>query len=186
MTATAPDEVLRRRARALARPLESTEDVGAAHQVMRFRLGEQGYAVPLDAIRQVVPLTGAARLPRAAWPLVALAPVGGRIVPVVALDRSTAGAGLPAGTGWVLAVATGETVVCLPADEVTELVDLRDVDVTVDGDGSSHARGLTRDGDVLLDVDGLLASVEGQHVGQQGGQQEEEHRAGAAGPGDDV
>lgn len=185
MTATAPDEVLRRRARALARPLESTEDVGATHQVMRFRLGEQGYVVPLDDIRQVVPLTGAARLPRAAWPLVALAPVGGRIVPVVALDRSTVGTGLPPGTAWALAVATGEMVVCLPADEVTELVDLRDVDVTVDGDGSSHARGLTRDGDVLIDVDGLLASVEGQHVAQQGGQQVE-HRAGAAGPGDDV
>lgn len=180
MTAATDTELLRRRAQELARPLDvAATDVGTTRQIMRFRLGGDGYAVPLDRTRQVVALTGVARLPRAAWPLVALTSVAGHIVPIIMPGSSTPGQGLPAGTPWGVAVEAGGTTVCFPADVVTGVVDLRDEDVTVDGadDGGRSSRGLTRGGDVLIDVDALVASVEGRQT---------DGRSGAAGPQDDV
>jgi chemotaxis signal transduction protein len=158
------DELLQRRARELARPLELADDRAATREVLRFRLATERYAVPLDDVRQVVPLAGAARLPLAAWPLVALGSVGGAIVPVVALGRSEAGAAVASSAPWAVAVAAHGTVLCLPADDVAGLVEVRDADLTAHaaGDGEDrHARGLTRDGDVLLDVEALVATVVG-------------------------
>lgn len=178
MTATTDEELLRRRARDLARPLDA-EDVGDTRQMMRFRLGGDGYAVPLDRAREVVALAGAARLPRPAWPLVALTSVAGHIVPIVMPGRSMPGQGLPPDTTWGVAVEAGGTTVCFPADVVTGVVDLREVDVSADGagDGRRFSRGITRDGDIVIDVDGLVASVEGRQP---------DGRSGAAGPQDDV
>lgn len=179
MTATTHTELLRRRARELARPLEVDDDAGATREMMRFRLGGDGYAVPLGRTRQVVPLAGVARLPRAAWPLVGLTSVAGQIVPIVMAARSTSGQGLPAGTPWGVAVESGGTIVCFPADVVTGVIDLRDAEVSTDaaGDVEGFSRGLTRDGDILIDVDALVASVEGRQA---------DRRSGAAGPQDDA
>lgn len=158
-------EVLEQRARALARPLATT-DAAASRQVLQFRYDGAGYAVPLTAVRSVVPLTGAARLPADARPLVAVGAVAGEIVPVLGLGTRDTGA---RGSTWGIAVEAADVTLCLPADDVAGIVELRDDELTTtapaDDPGDGRAGAITTRGDVLLDVDALVSSLTRQRSG---------------------
>lgn len=164
------DDLLRRRARDLARPIEVTDSPATTRKLLRFRHRDTRYATPLGAVRQVVPLTGAARLPREAQPLVAIASVGGAIVPVVRLSPEDDRALM---APWGIAVEVAGIVLCLPADSVEGVTDIDAGDLGAGGAtpvaGSEHAQGITPDGDLVLDLEAVIAEVTG-------------HRSGSAGP----
>jgi chemotaxis signal transduction protein len=155
------EEVLRARARELARPVDDLTSTEGTRAVLRFRHRGARYVVPLADVRQVVPLAGVARLPSEAWPLVAVAAVAGEIVPVVELSRQ-ATVGHPA---WGVAVAADGQSLCLPADEVDGVAELPidGLAATAAADPGGDDRGaVTTGGEQLLDVDALVASARRQ------------------------
>lgn len=152
-------DVLRQRARLLARPV-AQEDLAPRRTLLRLRRAGNHLAVDLGQVRQVARLDGAAWLPRQAWPLVAIAPLGDQIVPVLDLGGDGAASSGDA-LGWGVAVASGAQVVFLRADEVTDVVEIREDEIApagpTDSDGSLATAGITRDGDALVDLDAVLA-----------------------------
>lgn len=167
------DELLQERARELARPLDDEGATRNTTTLLRFRYAGEAYALEIADARQTVQLSGAARLPDDAWPLVAVGLVGGDIVPVVEL--STAG-GRRAGRALPeqgVAVEADGMVLIVPADEVHGVVEVSDADVSdvpaESAAGSVFVRGVTRQGDGLLDVRVLLDTVKNQRSDEPGG-----------------
>ena len=158
------DVVLRERARHLARPVAEADDA-PRRSLVRFRRDGQRFAVDIEAVRQVVRLEGAARLPASTWPLLAIAPFGDRVVPVVdVLGTGHAGA-QPASPTWGVAVAAHTQPVALAADEVVDVVEVADADITparsTDDARSRVASGITPDGDAVVDLQTIRSLVDG-------------------------
>lgn len=157
-----PDDILRRRAQELAKPLsEGDEDRGDIRAMLRFAHAGDRYVVPLDHVRQVVPLAGASRLPVSAEPMAAVTSVAGQIVPVVPLFALTGAGAVPLQLAWGVAVEAGGHVLCLPADEVVGVTEVASSDVRTSGgtDTSAPTRGMTPDGDVLVDLEAVVTTV---------------------------
>lgn len=155
-----PDEVLQGRARQLARPLPDDDSTTASTGLLRFRYADEQYALELGQALQVVPLSGAARLPDDAWPLIALGLMAGDIIPV--LEFQTTGGRrarrqLPQNG---IAVEAEGMVLIVPADDVHGVTEVAAADVdSVAPDstpGATFLRGITRQGDGLLDVRALV------------------------------
>jgi chemotaxis signal transduction protein len=140
--------------------------------MVRFTHAGDRYVVPLDHVRRVVPLAGASRLPVSAEPMAAVTSVAGQILPVVPLFALTGAAARPLQLAWGVAVEAGGHVLCLPADEVVGVTDLASSDVTTGGgtDTSGPTRGMTRYGDVLVDLDAVMATVAQQATAGTAGQ----------------
>lgn len=79
-------QILRERARVLARPLEEQREV-ATLEVLEFRLAEERYAIAAAAVRDVHPLRGLSPLPCTPEFMAGLVNIRGRIVPVIDIKR---------------------------------------------------------------------------------------------------
>lgn len=77
--------LLRTRAQQLAHPLEEMEAVGLQLEIVEFRLGEELYALPSTAVREVYPLKGLTPLPCTPPFVLGIINIRGRILPVVDL-----------------------------------------------------------------------------------------------------
>lgn len=158
-------EVLERRARELARPRDDHSATRHSVAALRFRHGAAHYLVELEEVHRVVPLDGAARLPRATSPLTAVVSVGPDILAVVSVPVMLAATESPSSMAWAVAVHADGHPLCLAADEVVGIVTL-DIDHVRNGRGPGDAgdrgdvaRGLTPDGDLLLDLSAIGRSV---------------------------
>jgi chemotaxis signal transduction protein len=164
MVAAAPDLVLQRRAARLAQPL-SAESSGDVLELLEFTVAGQACALELAWLREVRGPRGVAALPLAERPVLGVAHVRGRMLPVF-------------GIGWLLGLAApAETVAKLvvvgrggagfafavAADEVRGLRHLARGDVQRGPDSLAAARtplvaGWTPAGHLVLDGANLVAA----------------------------
>lgn len=154
-------DVLQRRAHALAQPLPTPADTATRRRMLRFRRAGDHYVVDLDAVHQVARLDGGARLPRDAWPLLAIAPLGGRIVPVIdPFTAETRSASEP--LAWGVAIEARRHLLFLLADQVIGVVEVDDADVTATpGDEAAWSTvGVSSDGDAVVDLHGVITKLE--------------------------
>lgn len=122
-----------------------------ALRLLVFQVGDLAYAAGMDAVREIVPTTPAARLPGAPPAVRGLINVRGTLVPVI--DGSIALTGRPApsdGATTVLLEAHGSTV-GLTVGEVLDLV-------------SVDAEALT-EREALSGVDPRIVRAIGRHAG---------------------
>ncbi|GAB4214251.1 MAG: chemotaxis protein CheW [Roseiflexaceae bacterium] len=113
--------VLEERARLLARQ-EQTEQHASGEEVLIFRLGEAGYSLPVQAVREVTPLRAYTPLPVMPAHIVGLVNLRGRLLavldirPLLGIPRAA-----PRPESGLLRVALGEVEVGLLIDEVIEV-----------------------------------------------------------------
>lgn len=82
-----PSEILRARARALARPIEAPAPADEWLDVLEFRLAHERYALEIRSVREVYPLKDLTRLPCVPAFVVGIVNVRGRILPVLDLKK---------------------------------------------------------------------------------------------------
>src|SRR5688572_7065199 len=80
-------EILRARARALARPPAHTQGAEAWLHVLEFRLAQERYAIETRYVREVYPLKDLTPLPCTPPFVLGIVNVRGRILPVVDLKK---------------------------------------------------------------------------------------------------
>jgi chemotaxis signal transduction protein len=161
-TPEARREVLRARARMLARPRTDHADTGAdATEALVFRAGRSGFALPLAHLVEVYRPAGLSPVPRAAVPVVAAAAWRGRVLTVLALGRGTVEL---AETARLLVVGDARRAAfALIADEVEDVRSIvrselhAPTDEHAGGAGRlPRALGVTDDAIVVLDGEALL------------------------------
>src|SRR5882757_6299566 len=82
-----PQEILRARARVLARPPERQAEAGAMLDLLEFRLAQECYAVENRYVQEVCPLKELTPLPCTPPFLLGIVNVRGRILPVLDLKK---------------------------------------------------------------------------------------------------
>ncbi|HEU4326010.1 MAG TPA: chemotaxis protein CheW [Roseiflexaceae bacterium] len=113
--------VLEERARLLARQ-EEAERHTVGEEVLIFRLGEAGYSMPVQAVREVTQLRACTPLPVMPAHIVGLVNLRGRLLsvldirPLLGIPRTA-----PRPESGLLRVALGEVEVGLLIDEVVEV-----------------------------------------------------------------
>ena len=121
-TSPTAQEILRARARALARPLvvEPWDVVPR----LGLQVGASGFAVELTALAGIHPARRTAPIPGSPPWLLGLAAVEGAAVPTVRLD-ALLGAGAPAGHSgrWLVLVGSGDERVALQADQIAGVLE---------------------------------------------------------------
>ncbi|MEX0804168.1 MAG: chemotaxis protein CheW [Candidatus Binatia bacterium] len=80
-------QILKARARALARPPESLKHTEAAIEVVEFGLAQERYALPTAAVREVFPLKDLTPLPCTPPFIVGVINVRGQILPVIDIKK---------------------------------------------------------------------------------------------------
>jgi len=87
--AIAPDaaQILRARARALARPLDDAPSAETMLDVLEFRLAQERYAIETRYVREVYPLKDLTPLPCTPLFVLGIVNVRGRILPVLDLKK---------------------------------------------------------------------------------------------------
>jgi len=155
-----PEEIraiLEKRARALARPLESATATSGRVELMSFELAGERYAIEARFVREVVRLTDFVRVPGLPDFVVGVTNVRGEIVAIIDIRRffGLAARGL---TDLSRLVVLGEEAMefAILADrmhEVTELAveGLLPPPATIRGAGRVFLRGVTATGLILLD-----------------------------------
>lgn len=147
-------------------------DQQGAGKYLAFRLGEEEFAVPVDRIREIIPMQATTPVPRAAAHVVGVFNLRGRVVPVMDLRRRL---GMPAqepdGRTCIVVMEPGPELgrspVGVVVDGVSEVVQIPAADVE---DTASLAAGWIQAGFVhrianskgkvrlLLEVDGVLTA----------------------------
>jgi chemotaxis signal transduction protein len=110
----------------IARSAHNSAGTSASSGYVLFRLGEHTFATPLDAVREIVRLSGVERLPGTTAPLAGVLVVRGMPLPVWDVRRQDPGV-TPAGDclvvevdGDSLGVAVDEVIAVLQPDELGE------------------------------------------------------------------
>lgn len=158
---TSAARILDERAKGLARPFGSPGPDGAVHLVLSA--GGRRVALPMVALRSVVPAPPITRIPSEGRPLVGLAALGGEVVPVADL-AALLGFDEPTSDreGLLVVVADGESQLALKVDAVEghEAL-LPHLAARIDlSDAAGHSNPLTTpvgaDGLVVLDIGAAL------------------------------
>ena len=166
-------QILARRAQTLAQVLESDAAIGQTLQLIRFQLGDEQYALPIDQVLEIQPLTNWARVPCTPNFIVGAVNLRGRIYSLMDVAFFF---GLPerppAETAHVLLVQ-GENrhirntrlELCLLVDDLPQEVQVAISEVdTTSSTLSSHTQeyilGVTGKMLIVLDLERLLASAE--------------------------
>ena len=152
-------ELLRTRARALARPLDDDADAGHLVEVVTFELGGGRYALDLGLLQRIVRLEHLAPVPHAPPFVVGVVPLRGMPLPVLDIGRFLAAAtgSSPEDRGWLLVLGQGPDALGVPSSSipVTATVDPAEL-VATDTDPGDWVRGVTDDGTVWLDGQRIL------------------------------
>jgi len=144
------EQILLGRARVLALPLEAASSPG--EDMLRFAVGEELFAIPISALREVVMTAMVTAVPGVPPPFVGLANVRGALMPV--LDpRSLLGVRgpRPAGIHPILVVATEGGALGLWADRVDGLIR-----VELDELHWGHSEGVACVGGRTSDLTGVI------------------------------
>jgi len=172
LTAEEKLTLLKARAKTLARLPEETRVTGLQIEVAEFHLGEEIYALPSAAIREVYPLKGLTPLPCTPSFILGVINVRGRILPVVDLASvfGMAKQQMPE-QSTVILIKAGE----LEAGIVTDFgLSVRSLPVatiypplsTLTNSRVRYLQGVTSEGVAVLDAAKLLPSLRlGRHEG---------------------
>ncbi len=154
------ERILRRRADALARPLED-DTAPDTVELAVLRLGRERYALELRFLEEVRAAGRPAPLPGAPPPWAGVTAVRGKLYPVVDLSRAL---GLPEGSGGdggtVVLVSVDGMSAGLLVDDVPQLLQVArgDIEALPDSrEGSGAVRGITPDLVSILDPEALFA-----------------------------
>ena len=157
--------LLKARAQRLAHPIEKTEVTGLQLEVTEFRLGEEPYALPSMAVREVYPFKGLTPLPCTPPCVLGVINVRGRILPVVDLTPLF---GLtkqrPSEQSIVILIKSGELEVGLVTDLVIGVRSLPLATIhpplsTLANSRARYLQGITSEGLVVIDAAKLLGSI---------------------------
>jgi purine-binding chemotaxis protein CheW len=139
--------------------------------LLAFRLGEQRYGLPLQAVERVLPMVAIAPLPQAPRIVLGMVNFHGEVVPVVdvrrRLDLPPREYGLDS---WLLVVRTSRRVLALPVDAVEGVVPVTPDRVTSSSaffPGIAHVAGIVSLDDGLLfihDPEAFLSLDEERHL----------------------
>lgn len=165
MSEIARDEVeriLKKRAEALARPLQERRTLVEPLELLVFSLAGERYAVDTGHVHDVVPLRDVTPLPCTPSFVLGVVNHRGRILPVLDFRRlfGLAGEGVPEGARLV-AVEAGGTRFAIFADNVagTTRVEMRGVmppPVTFTDDQKAWLRGVTGEMVAVLDLEAMV------------------------------
>lgn len=131
---------------------------------MLCRLGGRTYGVDLLAIREIIPVRGATRLPQSPPYVAGLMNVRGTIVTVIDLSRRLGGPGTGADASVVLVEHRGK-LVGVAVDEVTEVLRLRPEEIDPPGPEHAAAGVITGVGHsgasivIILDIHSIIQQV---------------------------
>jgi purine-binding chemotaxis protein CheW len=128
-----------------------------------FRVGAERYALPLSAVREVVPPAPLSLVPRAPAPIAGIMNLRGRVVTVVVLAGLL---GLPtdpaeAGTGRIVLLDRGRRDLGLRVSDVPGIQALEEI-TPAPGETLASVCGVARAGDdavTVLDADGLERQI---------------------------
>lgn len=164
-TSSTPDarQILRARARALARPPESAAVAEASLEVLEFRLAQERYALETRYVREVHPLKNLTPLPCTPPFVLGIVNVRGRILPVLDLKkifdlpengltdlhRIILVSGNDLELGLLADVSVG--VRSIPVDSLQASLP------TLTGIGAEYLKGVTAERLVVLDMGRILA-----------------------------
>lgn len=155
-------ELLRGRARALARKPEAAQDPDASLQLIEFVLSGERYGVEPLFVREVYPLRDFTPLPGVPSFVVGIVNVRGEILSVVNLkkffDLPEKGLGE---LNKLIILRNEQMELGILADEIlgTRTISrgaLQAAPPTISGIGASYLRGVTRDGLIMLDGEKIL------------------------------
>jgi len=154
--------ILKKRAEALARPLQERQTLAEPLELLVFSLAGERYAVDTAHVQDVVPLREITSLPCTPSFVLGVVNHRGRILPVLDFRRlfGLAGEGVPEGARLVAAEAGGMRFAIF-ADNVpgTTLVDMRDVappPVTFTDDRKAWLLGVTGEMVAVLDLEAMV------------------------------
>lgn len=131
---------------------------------MLCRLGGRTYGVDLLAIREIIPVRGATRLPQSPAYVAGLMNVRGTIVTVIDLSRRLGGPGTGTDASVVLVEHRGK-LVGVAVDEVTEVLRLRPDEIDPPGPEYAAAGVITGVGHsggsivIILDIHSIIQQV---------------------------
>ena len=156
-------QILRARARALARPPAHTPAGGTLLEVLEFRLAQERYALETRYVREVYPLKDLTPLPCTPPFVLGIVNVRGRILPVLDLKKLF---DLPeqgvTDLHRIIVIEGNEMVLGLLADATVGVRSIHADSVqlslpTLTGIRSEYLKGVTADRLVVLDVARILA-----------------------------
>jgi purine-binding chemotaxis protein CheW len=161
--ATDPADMLRLRARALARPSQDAQAAGPSLEVLEFRLARESYALETRHVQEVYPLKNLTPLPCTPAFVLGVVNVRGRITPVIDIKKffDLPDKGLT-DLHRIILVRGGGLELGLLADVIVgvrslALDSLQACLPTLTGIRAEYLKGVTADRLVVLDVDRLLA-----------------------------
>jgi purine-binding chemotaxis protein CheW len=125
-------------------------------RALLLRVGDDSYAVPIDAAREVLAATTITGLPTAPPTVLGLCNVRGEIIPVFD-TRMLLGLGPIPTMGAVAIIETALGPAGLAASDTGEAVELGDPVGQTDGAGTAGAFAIGDTLAVLIDVEALLA-----------------------------
>jgi purine-binding chemotaxis protein CheW len=161
----APDaaQILRSRARALARPPQPAETAGSSLEVLEFRLARESYAVETRHVQEVYPLKNLTPLPCTPPFVLGVVNVRGRITPVIDIKKffDLPDKGLT-DLHRVILIRGGGLELGLLADVIVSVrrVPLDTLQASLPsltGIRAEYLKGVTAERLVVLDLDRLLA-----------------------------
>ena len=132
---------------------------------MLFRLGERLYGIDLDAVREILPVRRATRLPGSPGYVAGLINVRGTIVTVIDLGARLDGNSSLAVDGSVMLVEHRQKIVGVAVAEVKDVMMLpaESIEQATDGDGADASIvGLGRMDDkvvIILDIHSIIKHV---------------------------
>jgi purine-binding chemotaxis protein CheW len=157
------EEVLRLRARALARPAESGAVGGSSLELLEFRLAEERYCVETRHVGEVYPLRDLTPLPCTPPFVLGIVNVRGRVTPVIDIKKFF---GLPekglTDLHCIILVRGNGVELGLLADVIVAVRSIAAESLqatlpTFTGIHADYLKGLTADRLVVLDLDRILA-----------------------------
>jgi purine-binding chemotaxis protein CheW len=156
-------QILKARAKVLARPPESYQQTEAALEVIEFGLAQERYAIPTAAVREVYPLKELTPLPCVPPFVVGISNVRGQILPVIDIKKLF---DLPqqgiTDLHKVIIVGNDEIELGVLADVIVGLRKIPNNALqpslpTLTGLREEYLKGVTADRLVVLDVAKILA-----------------------------
>ncbi len=154
--------ILHERAKNLASSVVEDNGFEQGDELLTFRLGDGGYSVPAQFIREVHPLGSCTRLPMTPSFVVGLVNVRGKILTALDIRPLLNIAQTPLlEESFLVIVGTNEAALALLADSVVEVQHMES-EVTpalsaVAGQGTSWVQGIDQHLNVVIDLPQMLA-----------------------------
>jgi len=157
-----PGEILRLRAKLLAKETKAKADVTKFIKVVEFRLANETYGIELHHIRVIFPLKDLTYIPGAPAYITGIINMRGEIISIVDLKRLFDLPESPVDRHHqVLILSSGDMEFGIAADQVLGVKQIPENDIqaslpTLTGIRLQYLKGVTGDGLVLLDGEKIL------------------------------